>query len=96
MLDNIPPGELTIDLVFVKANLSHTTAALAQAARALCLFVRDRADASMLRILHRYGVELLALRYAGRSTVDMEKAAELGMRVARVPTHSPGSIAEYA
>lgn len=78
------------------ANLSPTSTALAHGARALCLFVRDRADASILRVLHRHGVELLALRYAGRSTVDLETAAELGIHVARVPTHSPGSIAEYA
>ncbi len=96
MIDEFPDEELYIDIVFVEAPLSDSTAMLASGARALCLFVTDRAEASMLRVLHAYGVEQLTLRYAGRSTVDREKAFELGLRVARVPIHSPTSIAEYA
>lgn len=95
-LGNIPDSSNLIDLKYVEAKLSLPTAPLAKGAIAICVFVTDRADASMLSLLHGYGVKLLALRYAGSATVDLEKAADLGIKVARVPEHSPACIAEYA
>ena len=42
------------------------------------------------------GVRLLALRCAGYDRVDLSAAARLGLRVTRVPTYSPTSVAEHA
>lgn len=42
------------------------------------------------------GVRLIALRCAGYDRVDVAAAAAAGMRVVRVPTYSPQSVAEHA
>lgn len=89
------PESRVLDLVFVSAHLDRSTASLATGARAVCLFATDRADTYLLGRLRDLGVELVALRYAGVSSVDLEKASELGIRVARAPAHAPTSIAEY-
>ena len=43
-----------------------------------------------------HGVKLIALRCAGYNNVDLQAAAEVGIRVVRVPAYSPHAIAEYA
>ena len=47
-------------------------------------------------MLHEGGVRLIALRCAGYDRVDVEYAAELGMKVTRVPHYAPRSVAEHA
>merc|ERR1712156_584258 len=42
------------------------------------------------------GVKLILLRCAGYNNVDIKKAEELGMKVARVPAYSPYAVAEHA
>lgn len=42
------------------------------------------------------GVKFIALRCAGYDKVDLHTAARLGIRVARVPSYSPHSVAEHA
>lgn len=85
----------SLDLTFVQAPLDHSTVALAKNAHAISLFVSDSADISLLETLSKLGIQLIVLRYAGASSVDVEQAAEFGIRVARAPAHSPTSIAEY-
>ena len=60
------------------------------------LFTSDNASAEVLEKLHALGVKYLALRSAGYDHVDLNKAKELGIRVANVPAYSPYSIAEHA
>lgn len=91
-----PDAAAALDLVFVSARLEPATVSLAGGARAVCLFASDLVDAHVLRLLREEGVELVALRYAGISSVDLAMAAELGIRIARAPGHAPTSIAEYA
>lgn len=94
-INNIPHASAALDLVFVSARLDHSTANLARGARAISLYVSDYADPQLLETLSKLGVKLIALRYAGVSSVDVDRAAELGIYVARAPAHSPTSIAEY-
>ncbi len=81
---------------FMDWRLSAETAAAAQGARAICIFVNDRADRACLEALASLGVQHVALRCAGYNGVDLAVAAELGLAVTRVPAYSPYAVAEHA
>jgi D-lactate dehydrogenase len=68
----------------------------AQGARAICIFVNDRADRACLEALASSGVQHIALRCAGYNSVDLAAATELGLSVTRVPAYSPYAVAEHA
>lgn len=81
---------------YFEPRLTQETAGLAKGFSAVCAFANDRLDASALTILSGLGVKLIALRSAGYNHVDLKKAAELGIRVVRVPAYSPYAVAEHA
>jgi D-lactate dehydrogenase len=85
-----------IEWRFMDWRLSAETAAAAQGARAICIFVNDRADRACLEALASLGVQHVALRCAGYNGVDLAVAAELGLAVTRVPAYSPYAVAEHA
>jgi len=82
-------------LMYTKASLDAHTAVLADGFPAVCIFVNDEADRDALRVLHRGGTRLIALRCAGFNNVDLAAASELGISVARVPRYSPHAVAEH-
>jgi len=84
------------DVVFFEPRLTVETAPLASGFESVCAFVNDRLDAAVLEQLHAGGTRLIALRSAGFNHVDLASAAELGIRVARVPAYSPHAVAEHA
>jgi D-lactate dehydrogenase len=84
------------ELIFFEVQLNPDTAILARDFPVVCLFVNDLANAETLEILAANGTRLLALRSAGFNQVDLKKAAELGIKVVRVPAYSPYSVAEHA
>lgn len=84
------------DLVYLEARLSAGTAPLASGTGAVCIFVNDSADATIIEQLATYGVRLIALRCAGFNNVDVAAAERRGLRVARVPAYSPHAVAEHA
>jgi D-lactate dehydrogenase len=81
--------------VFREFRLNADTAATAQGAQAVCVFVNDRVDRPCLEQLARLGVKLVALRCAGFNNVDLKAARELGLAVTRVPAYSPHAVAEH-
>ncbi|KAA2212107.1 2-hydroxyacid dehydrogenase [Teichococcus oryzae] len=81
---------------WIEAQLGPRSALQAAGARAACLFVNDRADATALAALHEQGVRLVALRCAGFNNVDLAAASRLGIAVARVPAYAPEAVAEHA
>lgn len=83
------------ELVFLDESLSPESAELAAGSRAVCIFVNDLADASVLEKLKNGGVKLVALRCAGFNNVDLEAAEKLGLSVVRVPAYSPYAVAEH-
>jgi D-lactate dehydrogenase len=85
-----------IEWRFMDWRLSAETAAAAQGARAVCIFVNDRADRACLEALASLGVQHVALRCAGYNGVDLATAEELGLSVTRVPAYSPYAVAEHA
>ncbi len=82
-------------LSYFDGRLSTSTAALAHGYDAVCCFVNDPLTAEVLKVLRDGGTRFVALRCAGFNNLDMEKAKELGFRVARVPAYSPHSVAEH-
>lgn len=71
------------------------SAVIAKGAGAICAFVNDEVDRSVLGVLHDGGTRLVCLRSAGFNNVDLAAADELGMAIARVPAYSPHAVAEH-
>ena len=84
------------NLNYVDIQLNVNTAYLAKDAQAVSIFVNDDASAEVLEELKQAGVKFLVLRSAGYNNVNLEKARQLGIQVARVPAYSPYAVAEHA
>jgi D-lactate dehydrogenase len=84
------------ELIFFEPRLTSETASLAAEFPVVCIFINDRLDADALKILAANGTKLIALRSAGFNNVDLNAAAELGLKVVRVPAYSPYAVAEHA
>ncbi len=83
-------------ITYFDADLQLETVSLAHGCDVVCIFVNDRADANVLEALSRGGTRLVALRCTGFNNVDLQTAARLGLKVVRVVTYSPYSVAEHA
>jgi len=84
------------ELVFTELALNENTAHLANGFEAVVIFTSDNASEKVLMQLHNFGVKYIALRSVGYDNVDIQKAQELGIKVANVPAYSPHAIAEHA
>jgi D-lactate dehydrogenase len=82
-------------LSFFEARLDEQTAVLAEGHDAVCVFVNDRVDRTVLEALARAGVRAIALRCAGCNNVDLGAADALGIAVVRVPAYSPHAVSEF-
>src|SRR4029434_7575126 len=89
-------GNGELEWSFNEFRLNAETAVAAQGAKAVCIFVNDRADRAALEALASLGVKHVALRCAGFNSVDVPAANELGLSVTRVPAYSPYAVAEHA
>ena len=83
------------ELVFFEPHLSPETISLAKGFAAVCVFVNDQLDASMVATLGQLGTRLIALRCAGFNNVDLAATREHGITVVRVPAYSPHAVAEH-
>ena len=88
--------EFGFELRFFKGHLNRHNVLLTQGVDAVCIFVNDTADAEVIKTMAANGVKLLALRCAGYNNVDLNKTAECGIKVLRVPGYSPEAVAEHA
>ena len=87
--------EYGVDVHFVEAALNEETLVLATGSDAVCIFVNDPVNASMIDKMHEMGIKAILLRCAGYNHVDL-KAAKGKVEVLRVPSYSPDAVAEYA
>ena len=83
------------DIRYYKGHLNPNNVVLTQDTDAVCIFVNDTADATVIDAMVDNGVKLLALRCAGFNNVDL-KAAKGKLPVVRVPAYSPYAVAEYS
>jgi D-lactate dehydrogenase len=84
------------ELSFFEEALSAQNVVLAKGFDALCLFVNDKGDKQIITALKSYGIKLILLRCAGFNNIDVEAAAEAGIKILRVPAYSPEAVAEHA
>lgn len=80
---------------YFETRLTSDTADLAKGADAVCVFVNDVVDKSVIDILCSLGVKLVALRCAGFNNVDIEYATGK-LEIVRVSAYSPYAVAEHA
>ena len=83
-------------LAYFDVRLEAKTIPLAAGSEAVCVLTNDTADAGALKALAASGIRLVALRGTGFNNVDLEAAAQCGIKVVRVTTYSPYSVAEHA
>lgn len=87
---------LGLELYLLSHRLDEITAELVRDSRAIMTFASDQLSGPVLEILKERGVEMISLRSAGFSHLDVKAAENLGLSVARVPAYSPEAIAEHA
>ncbi|RFS16609.1 2-hydroxyacid dehydrogenase [Emticicia sp. C21] len=81
---------------FYEVALNEQSIRLAEGAEAVCVFVNDKINASIIEALQKAGVQLIALRCAGFNNVDLGAARNASIKVVRVPAYSPYAVAEHA
>jgi D-lactate dehydrogenase len=84
------------EIEYFEVPLSRRTAKLATGASSVCAFVNDKINRDTLTALSELNIGMIALRCAGFNNVDLAAAAELGIRIMRVPAYSPHAVAEHA
>lgn len=84
------------ELVFFETRCNKNTVVLSRGFHAICAFVNDVLDETVLTSLFANGVKLVALRCAGFNNVDLKAAKKLGISIVRVPAYSPHGVAEHA
>ncbi len=87
--------EYGVDVHFVETSLNEETLILADGFDAVCIFVNDPVNSTMIDKMHKMGIKAILLRCAGYNHVDL-KAAKGKIEVLRVPSYSPDAVAEYA
>ena len=83
------------EITYFEEKLNHHTAKFTDGFDAVCAFVNDRVNALAIERLYNNGVQLIAMRCAGYSNVDV-KAAFQKLHIVRVPAYSPHAVAEHA
>lgn len=81
---------------FYEVALNEQSVRLAEEAEAVCVFVNDQLNATIIEKLQKLGIKLIALRCAGFNNVDLQAADKAGIIVVRVPAYSPYAVAEHA
>lgn len=83
-----------IEFKYFEAKLNEDTVRLAKGYDAVCAFVNDTINRTVIDRLTEIGVTILALRCAGFNNVDMAYARGR-LHVLRVPAYSPYAVAEH-
>jgi D-lactate dehydrogenase len=84
------------EIIFFDAQLNEQTVNLAKGCDAVCGFVNDQLNASVIKSLAETGIKIIAQRCAGFNNVDLYAAKENKILVVRVPAYSPHAVAEHA
>lgn len=85
-----------IEITYQEIDISLKTVSLARGYDAICAFVNSDLSAPVIDKLNEIGIKLILLRCAGFNNVALDKTAEYGMTILRVPGYSPEAVAEHA
>lgn len=91
----IEDSSVVFDFQFFENRLTEKTVKLAYGFDAVCVFVNDEVNKTVIDALVEYGVGIIALRCAGFNNVDIAYAKNK-IKVVRVPAYSPYAVAEHA
>lgn len=86
----------THTLRFIESALSQETVNLITDEEAICIFVNDLVNATVVELLHQKGIKIIALRCAGFNNVDLVACKKYDIKLVRVPAYSPYAVAEHA
>ncbi|MEI8706989.1 2-hydroxyacid dehydrogenase [Pseudoalteromonas sp. B62] len=86
---------LAIKITYFEQALSEQTAILANGFDAICVFVNDTVNATVIEQLASQGINTILLRCAGFNNVDLPAAKAHEIKVLRVPAYSPEAVAEH-
>lgn len=81
---------------FYDTRLDEDDVVLAKGFDAVCVFVNDVVNKTVIDQLAQFGIKIIALRCAGFNNVDYKYAEQKGITVVRVPAYSPYAVAEHA
>lgn len=95
LFESMPCPDI-LKLTFFDVHLSEKTAPLTHGFEAICVFVNDQLNQTVIEQIAQAGVKLIALRCAGFNNVDHEAVKACGLTVLRVPAYSPMAVAEHA
>lgn len=82
------------ELTLVEELLNDNNIDLIEGHKGVMLRANCPANEKNLNIMKEYGVEYLLTRTVGYNHIDLNKAKELGFKMARVPKYSPNAISE--
>ncbi len=88
-------ADFDYDLTYFDTRLTAETVALADGYDAVCVFVNDEVDRTVIEKLAGYGIQAIATRSAGFNQIDLDAASEFGLPVVRVPAYSPNAVSEF-
>lgn len=75
--------------------LNQQSSALCNGFDAVCVFVNDVVNSTVINQLADNGVKLILLRCAGFNNIDLDTAKARNITVCRVPAYSPEAVAEH-
>ena len=84
-----------LEIKYFEAHLNEDTVSLAAGFDAVCVFVNDIVNETVVNRLYEFGVRVIVLRCAGFNNVDT-KACFGKIHVNRGPAYSPYAVAEHA
>ena len=84
-----------IKITYFEQALSEQTAILANGFDAICVFVNDTVNDTVIEQLASQGINTILLRCAGFNNVDLSAAKAHKIKVLRVPAYSPEAVAEH-
>lgn len=88
-------NQTRIKLTRFEQSLDAKSAILSQGFDAVCVFVNDIVDKTVIEQLAQFGVKCILLRCAGFNNVDLAAAYAHNIKVCRVPAYSPEAVAEH-
>lgn len=84
-----------LEIKYFEVHLNEDTVSLAAGFDAVCVFVNDTVNETVVNRLYELGIKVIVLRCAGFNNVDT-KACFGKIHVYRVPAYSPYAVAEHA